>query len=75
MNDMNDTDNNGHIINFQEGKHIKVDLYKLIPNEILKSHRKYYGPLIMGYLREKENEYNMNIAEYLKRIFLMYYTL
>ena len=43
----------------ESGKHIKADLHALIPNELLKSHRKYYQPLIMGYLREEENENNI----------------
>ena len=47
-----------HIINFESGKHVKADLYQLVPKELLKSHRRYYQPLIIGYLKaeEKQNE-------------------
>ena len=54
-----DGNHNAHILNFGTGAHVKVDLYKLIPNALLNSHRKYYQPLIMGYLREMENENNI----------------
>ena len=71
-----DGNHNAHILNFGTGAHVKVDLYKLIPNELLRSHRKYYRPLIMGYLREEENENNIPcIPVVLKTIILEFFAL
>ena len=71
-----DGNNNAHIINYETGQHVKVDLFNLIPNELLKSHQKYYQPLIMGYLREKENENNMPCIPFaLKTLILKFFPL
>ena len=68
-----DGQNNAHILNYA-GKHVKVDLYKLIPKELLKSHREYYQPLIIGYLREKENENDISCIPFvLKTIILKFF--
>ena len=69
-------ENNAHILNFGTGKHIKVDLYKLLPMGLLNSHRKYYQPLIIGYLKEQENENNIQcIPCVLKIMILKFYPL
>ena len=71
-----DGNHNAHILHFGSGAHVKVDLYKLIPKELLKSHRKHYQPLIMGYLREEENESNIScIPAVLKTIILTFFAL
>ena len=71
-----DGNNDTHILNFGSGKHLKVDLLKLVPNELLKSHQKYYQPLIMGYLREEENENDIPcIPVALKTLILKFFPL
>ena len=71
-----DGNNYAHILNFLSGKHVKVDLFKLIPKELLKSHREYYQPLIMGYLREKENDNDIPCIPFvLKTIILKFFSL
>ena len=73
---MKDGNNYAHILKFTSGKHVKVDLYKLIPSELLKSHRNYYQPLIMGYLRREENgNHIVCIPVVLKTIVLQYFAL
>ena len=68
--------NYAHILNFASGDHIKIDLHKLMPKGLLKSHREYYQPLIMGYLREKENENNISCIPFvLKTIILKFFAL
>ena len=69
-------DNNVHIINFGSGKHVQADLFKLIPTELLQSHRRHYQSLIMGYLREIENENNIPcIAFVLKTLIVKFFPL
>ena len=51
-----DKDDYVHIVDFISQIHIKVDLYKLIPDELRKSHCDFYEPLIMGYFREIEHD-------------------
>ena len=47
-----------------------------MPNELLESHREYYQPLIMGYLREKENQNDFPcIPVVLKTIILKFFAL
>ena len=65
-----------HILDIKSRKHVKIDLYKLIPNEILKSHRKYYQALIVGYLRERENENDIPCIPFvLKTLILEFFAL
>ena len=67
---------NAHILKFSSGKHVKVDLYKLIPNDLIVSHREYYKPLIMGYLRYQENQNDIQCIPFvLKTIILNFYPL
>ena len=71
-----DDNNNAHILNFETGKHVKVDLFKLIPKELLKTHRRYYKSLIMGYLKEKENQSDIPCIPFvLKMLILNFYSL
>ena len=71
-----DDNNNAHILNFSTGKHVKVDLFKLIPKELLKTHRRYYQSLIMGYLKKKENQSDIPCIPFvLKMLILNFYSL
>eukprot|EP01084_Bolivina_argentea_P277891 474593_1 len=51
-----DSDNYGRIVNFKSGEHYKISLFDLIPKEVIKSHRKHYEPLIIGYIKEQEKK-------------------
>ena len=52
-----------HIIDFRYGTHYKVDMYCLIPSELIKKCEIRYEPLIFGYIRKFEGE-NMIVIPY-----------
>ena len=69
-------DNMGHYINFDDGNkfHYKWSLSQIIPDELSSVYRNTYDkPLVIGYIREKETIYTMNIPDYLKYIVSRYY--
>ena len=71
-----DGDDCVHIMNFETRKHVKANLYQLVPKALLKSHRNYYQPLIMGYLRTEENQINIPcIPLVLKTLILDFFAL
>eukprot|EP01084_Bolivina_argentea_P250718 420226_1 len=47
---------NMHIIDFDNGINCKVNIHDIIPGEITLSRRKYFKPLVTGYIVEKQNE-------------------
>ena len=64
-----DSNNNAHILDFVSGKHIKIDIFELIPNELKKAHEAFYGPLVMGYSKKT------NLPIVLKKLILKFYPL
>ena len=64
-----DSNNNAHILDFVSGKHIKIDLFELIPNELIKAHEAFYEPLVMGYSKKT------NLPIVLKKLILKFYPL
>ena len=63
-----------HLFNFREKAHFRADLNKLFTKKFIKSRRDFYNPLIMGYLKEQENQnIIMNLPYVLKQIILKYY--
>ena len=64
-----DSNNNAHILDFVSGKHIKIDLFELIPNELIKAHEAFYEPLVMGYSKKT------NLPVVLKKLILKFYPL
>ena len=74
---MKDNNNNVHIINFIFGEKYIFNLHNLIPKEIITLHRKYYTPLIIGYIKQEENKNNFlsNIPYVLKQLILYYFPL
>ena len=51
--------NHAHILDTYDGCNVKVDLYDIIPDEMIKSHRNFHKSLIVGYLKKQENELNL----------------
>eukprot|EP01084_Bolivina_argentea_P103433 185261_1 len=70
-------DQQAHIIDFSNNIHIKINLYNIIPNEMIISHRKYYKTVIMGYIRDCENKLSLfqPIAHVIKILTLNYFQL
>ena len=64
-----DSNNNAHILDFVSGKHIKIDLFELIPNELKKAHEAFYEPLVMGYSKKT------NLPIVLKKMIVKFYPL
>ena len=64
-----DSNNNAHILDFVSGKHIKIDIFELIPNELKKAHKAFYEPLVMGYSKKT------NLPIVLKKLILKFYPL
>eukprot|EP01084_Bolivina_argentea_P150922 263493_1 len=69
-------DTNAHIIDFHKNINSKVNIYDLIPREMMISRRKYYKPLIMGYVRQTENKLSLHaIPLTLQMLILNYFQL
>ena len=66
-----DDHNNAHIFDLSSGKHVQVDLFELIPRELLQSHRKYFQSLVIGYLRERENENNISCIPFVLKTLIL----
>ncbi len=67
---------NIHIMDFEFSIHFKVNVFNIIPCEIIVSHRKHFKPLIMQYVREKENDFSLQpIPLVLKLVILNYFQL
>ncbi len=69
--------NNGCIMNFGSSEHFKCNLHNLVPKEVIKSHQTYYKPLIIGYIKQQENdnEFCNNIPYALKLLILCFFPL
>ena len=61
--------NDIHLINFITTEHYKIDLYHLIPTQIIKKYSKYYNPLVFGYCKDK----SINIPHYLIKLIFKYF--
>eukprot|EP01084_Bolivina_argentea_P127623 225659_1 len=50
-------DNNDdiHILSTQQKRHFKINIHQLIPMEMYMIRRKYYEPLVIGFIKQKEN--------------------
>ena len=46
--------NDAHLIDFFNKYHFTIDLFKIIPNEVIKTHRKHYKRLVMDYIKNME---------------------
>ncbi len=69
-------DTNIHIIDWYWNTNFKVNIYNIIPREIIISHRTHFKPLIMGYVREKESDLSLqSIPLPLKMVILYYFQL
>ena len=63
-----------HITNFENGDHFCASLYDLIPKEIKNIYLKYYAKLIIGFIRENEqNKLIPNIPFVIKKLLLTYF--
>ncbi len=63
-----------HLLDFQNRAHFKVNSYDLLSKPFLKSRRDHYNPLIMGYMKQQENDNLIpNIPFVLKQLILNYY--
>lgn len=51
--------NHAHILDTYDGCNVKVDLYDIIPHQMIQSHRNYHKPLVVGYLKKEEKELNI----------------
>jgi len=49
-------DNMIHILDFYDGSHYKISLHQLIPPTLKKLYREKYDPLVIGYIKQKQNE-------------------
>ncbi len=68
--------NNVHLMDFYNKIHFKVDIFKIIPNEIIICHRKHFKPLIMGYIRQNENDLPLQSIPFpLQMLILTYFPL
>jgi len=68
--------NNIHIIDFKNNIHSKVNIFDIIPRDIIIYYRKHFQVLIMGYLRENENKFSLqSIPHVLKILMLNYFPL
>eukprot|EP01084_Bolivina_argentea_P189505 325879_1 len=73
---MKDSDNYGYIVNFKSGKRYKFNVYDIIPKQVIKLHRKHYELLIIGFVKQQENELNMiRIPYVLKQLILLFFPL
>ncbi len=67
---------NLHIINFYNKIHFKVNIFDIMPREIIQSNRTFYKPLIIGYIKQKEKELLLQSIPFpLKMIILTYFQL
>ena len=48
--------NDAHLIDFFNKYHFKINLYKIIPNEVIQTHREYHRASIMNYIRNTERK-------------------
>eukprot|EP01084_Bolivina_argentea_P292657 503168_1 len=60
-----------HLLDFDQSKHFKVSLFDLMPTELVMVHRKYYNKLIMGYLRERENQSLIPIMPHVLKVLIL----
>eukprot|EP01084_Bolivina_argentea_P257621 434070_1 len=70
-------DNEIYIFNFKKGISFQINIYDIIPREIIISNRRHFKSLIMGYIREKERElsFQKSVPPELKMIILNYFPL
>ena len=69
-------DNNIHLISFVKDYnfHHKASLYDLVPNEIILLNTKRFHPLIIGYIKEfEQNGQLIFLPLYLKELVLQFY--
>ena len=63
-----------HFLQFTKKQHFKIAAHNLLPKEVVVARRKYYNPLIFGYIRYQEtNDLVPNIPFVLKRLILDFY--
>ena len=70
---INDNDNFIHLMNVKENNnkyHVKVSLYDLLPKEVIKAYRNYHDALVIGYIKENESNFDINIPFTLKKMIL-----
>ena len=70
------TNNNIHVLDFCNQNHFTVNLHDLLPKEIIESRRKYYNPLVIGFIKEQENQNLIStIPSVLKQLIAYYFPL
>eukprot|EP01084_Bolivina_argentea_P043043 79331_1 len=68
--------NDIHILDFHTQNNFSINMYDLLPNDLIKLRRKEYEVLIIGYIRQKENELMFqNMPLVLKQLILLYFPL
>ena len=66
--------NSVHLIDFKKGYHYKISLYKLIPDSLEKQYSSYYEPLVIGFIKQYENDnLTPNIPLVLKKLIWKYF--
>ena len=73
-----DENNNAHLLRLSDDKpfHFRIDLYELIPKDILEINVKDYNPLVVGYCKMcQKNDKIPFIPLYLKKLILQFYPL
>ena len=73
---MKGNDNFIHILDFCDKQNVKICLYDLIPNDVVKLYSNYYKLLVIGYISEKENDNTIPTIPYVvKKLIYKYFPL
>ena len=67
------TDDNIHVLDFCKQNHSTVNLHDLLPKELIKSRRKHYNPLVIGFIREQENKNLIPTIPFVLKQLIAYY--
>ena len=69
-----DKDNFIHFMNLRRNEkyHVKISLYDIMPTEVIGPHREYNDSLVVGYVKENESKFILNVPFALKKLILYY---
>ena len=67
------SDNNIHVLDFYNQDHFVVNFHDLLPKELVKSRRKHYNALVVGFIKDQEKKNLISTIPFVLKQLIAYY--
>eukprot|EP01084_Bolivina_argentea_P072230 131186_1 len=69
----NNNNNNIHVLDFYGQRHFTINMYNLFSNELIKLRRKHYNKLVIGFIKQQENNNIIPTIPFVLKNLIAYY--